>query len=165
MSFAHYSGLNKKSLFQTLREIFKEMPNIIPPQRIEYFISRGVKYFKLNSEVQKTALTYLNRLKQLQGTGGKSPAGLAAAFLWLASRQVYGNHFKQKSEVTQPGSLKALILDRQILDKQLEQNGYKELTQEEVSDFYLKTEVTLRNRAKEIVERLGNDFPELLKNS
>lgn len=167
--FAHYSRLNKKSLSQTFREIFKEVqeksPNIIPPQRIENFISRGVNHFKLNSEVQKIALTYLNRLKQLQGTGGKSPEGLAAAFLWLASKQAYGNHFKEKSEILPHREHKKKLndwYDVLLLKKKLEQNGYKDLTQHEVSDFYIKTEVTLRNRAKEIVEKLRNEFPELV---
>ncbi len=91
--------------------------NYVPPPSVKKFISKLVNKEKINTRVERLALELAERANESEISSGKTPAGLAAAYVYIAS-VMCGEHIPQR----------------------------------EIADVAEVTEVTVRNRCREILE-------------
>jgi transcription initiation factor TFIIB len=92
--------------------------NYIPPPSVQKFISKLVNKEKINPRVERLALELADRTNESEISSGKTPAGLAAAYVYIAS-VLSGEHIPQR----------------------------------EIAEFAEVTEVTVRNRCREILDK------------
>ena len=85
---------------------------------MEKYISKLVNNEKINSRVERLALELAGRTNESEISSGKTPAGLAAAYVYIAS-VMCGEHIPQR----------------------------------EIAEFAEVTEVTVRNRCREILDK------------
>lgn len=91
--------------------------NYIPPPSVQKYISKLVNKEKINPRVERLALEFAEKTNHSEISSGKTPAGLAAAYVYIAS-VISGEHIPQR----------------------------------EIAEFAEVTEVTVRNRCREILE-------------
>jgi transcription initiation factor TFIIB len=89
----------------------------VPPPPIQKYISKLVNKEKINPRVERLALEIAERTNDSEISSGKTPGGLAAAYVYIAS-VMSGEHIPQR----------------------------------EIAEFGEVTEVTVRNRCREILE-------------
>jgi transcription initiation factor TFIIB len=92
--------------------------NYIPPPSVQKYISKLVNKEKINPRVERLALELSERTNESEISSGKTPAGLAAAYVYIAS-VLTGEHIPQR----------------------------------EIAEYAEVTEVTVRNRCREILEK------------
>ncbi len=92
--------------------------NYIPPPSVQKYISKLVNREKINPRVERLALELAERANESEISSGKTPSGLAAAYVYIASVMT-GIHIPQR----------------------------------EIAEFADVTEVTVRNRCREILEK------------
>ena len=92
--------------------------NYVPPPSVQKYISKLVNREKINTKVERLALDLADRATESEITSGKTPAGLAAAYVYIAS-VLCSEHIPQR----------------------------------EIADIAEVTEVTVRNRCREILEK------------
>jgi transcription initiation factor TFIIB len=115
-SVAHIS---KKEIGRTYRYVSRELGLKLLPTSPEDYISRFCSELKLSGDVRAKTVAILQDAAHRELTSGRSPTGMAAASLYIAS---------------------VLCGERR--------------TQREVADVAGVTEVTIRNRYKEITKKL-----------
>ncbi|MCD6511949.1 MAG: transcription initiation factor IIB [Thaumarchaeota archaeon] len=114
---AKAAGVSKRFVAKYYRLIRKEIEDgHIPPPSIDRYIDKFVNVLKLNPKIEEIALKLFEKTSNSKIFDGKSPAGFAAAYLYIAS---------------------ALV-------------GMK-VPQKDLADVAEVTEVTVRNRCKEIM--------------
>jgi transcription initiation factor TFIIB len=102
----------------------------IPPPTVQKYISKLVNKEKINPRVERIALDLAEKTNESVISSGKTPAGLAAAYVYIAS-VLSGEHIPQR----------------------------------EIAEYAEVTEVTVRNRCREILDnfvirqrlRISND--------
>jgi transcription initiation factor TFIIB len=113
---ARVAGIEKERVGRYFRMVVKEVEkDKVPPTSVEKYISKLVNMAKLDPKTERLALT-ISRGTSDPISGGKAPAGFAAACVYISSVM----------------------------------NG-KHLPQSEIAEFAGVSEVTIRNRYKEIL--------------
>jgi len=116
---ADVSGLPKSTIAKYYRLILKEVEKeYIPVHSLDLFISKLVNTAGLDTKIQVHATRMSNQINDRKLTNGKSPAGIAAAFVYISS----------------------VLLGEKI-------------PQREIAEYAGVTEVTIRNRTREILDR------------
>ncbi|MCS7120020.1 MAG: transcription initiation factor IIB [Nitrososphaerota archaeon] len=116
---ASASGLDKKVISRSYRILQRELDFTAPSSKPAQYIMKLSNCLELNGKTSEIANRVLKVAKELKLTAGRSPTGLAAAALYVAS---------------------VICGER--------------MTQREISQAARITEVTIRNRYKELVDRL-----------
>jgi len=115
--------MSRKDVGRNYRYVARELELKMMPTTPRDYISRFCSELKLNGDVQAKTLDILREAVNKELTSGRSPTGIAAASLYIAS----------------------VLCGKRI-------------TQREVADVAGVTEVTIRNRYKEITKKLGIDI-------
>lgn len=89
------TGLRKKSIARCYRVIIANLDLKIPPVDIESHVDKIVKKGKISKNVKKASLEIINFAKKGQSLQGKDPTGVAAASIYLASKNL-GVNISQK---------------------------------------------------------------------
>lgn len=115
---AKAAGIQNRVAAKYYRLLINEVENnYVPPPSVKKFISKLVNKEKINPRVERLALELADRTNESEISSGKTPAGLAAAYVYIAS-VMCGEHIPQR----------------------------------EIADVAEVTEVTVRNRCREILE-------------
>jgi len=125
---AAVSKVSKKDIGKGYRFIARKL-NLTPKRLLvkpTEYVDRFADELELSERVRRRAVELLERAYELGLTSGKSPSGLVAAALYVAS----------------------------LLEGERK-------TQREVAEVAHVTEVTVRNRYKELVEKLNLDIPQI----
>lgn len=113
------AGLPKSTIAKYYRLILKEVEQkYVPLHPLQGYISKIVNKAELDSKIQIHAIKMSSQINDTKLTSGKSPAGIAAAFVYISS----------------------VMLGEKI-------------PQREIAEYAEVTEVTIRNRTREILER------------
>ncbi len=115
--------MSRKEIGRNYRYVARELGLKLMPTTPRDYISRFCSELKLSADVQAKTLDIIKEAANKELTSGRSPTGIAAASLYIAS---------------------VLCGERR--------------TQREVADVAGVTEVTIRNRYKELAERLDIDI-------
>ena len=116
---AKAAGVNSRAAAKYYRLLINEVENnYIPPPSVQKYISKLVNKEKINARVERLALELADKATESEISSGKTPAGLAAAYVYIAS-VICGEHIPQR----------------------------------EIAEFAEVTEVTVRNRCREILEK------------
>jgi len=114
------AGLTERSAAKYFRVL--QMSGIemvyVPPPPIQKYISKLVNNEKINPRVERLALELAEKANESEISSGKTPGGLAAAYVYIAA-VMWGEHIPQR----------------------------------EIAEFADVTEVTVRNRCREILEK------------
>ncbi len=115
---ASASRIDKRTAAKYYRLVLKEVETeYVPPPSIWMYISKLVNTAKIDPKVERLALRLARMTDDSKISGGKAPAGLAAAYVYISS-VILGMHTPQR----------------------------------EIADVAEVTEVTIRNRCREILE-------------
>lgn len=115
---ARASGVDKRTVAKYYRLVLKEVEKeYVPPPSLGKYISKLVNVIRIDPKVERLALYIMSKASDSKIFGGKAPAGLAAAFVYISSA-LLGEHVPQR----------------------------------EIAEAAEVTEVTVRNRSKEILE-------------
>ena len=113
------SGLPKPTIAKYYRLILKDVEQEhVPLHPLQGYISKLVNKAELDPKIQLCAIRMANQINDTKLTSGKSPAGIAAAFVYISS----------------------VMLGEKI-------------PQREIAEYADVTEVTIRNRTREILDR------------
>lgn len=116
---AKAAGIHSRAAAKYYRLLINEVENnYIPPPSVQKYISKLVNKEKINARVERLALELADKATESEISSGKTPAGLAAAYVYIAS-VICGEHIPQR----------------------------------EIAEFAEVTEVTVRNRCREILEK------------
>ncbi len=112
------AGIQNRAAAKYYRLLINQVEhNYVPPPSVQKYISKLVNKEKINPRVERLALELADRANESEISSGKTPAGLAAAYVYIAS-VLAGEHIPQR----------------------------------EIAEFAEVTEVTVRNRCREILE-------------
>jgi len=116
---AKASGTQERAAARYFRLLLNEVEkNYVPPPTVQKYISKLVNKEKINPKVERLALDLADRATESEISSGKTPAGLAAAYVYIAS-VLCSEHIPQR----------------------------------EIAEIAEVTEVTVRNRCREILEK------------
>jgi transcription initiation factor TFIIB len=114
---ADAANLDKRIVAKYYRLVLKEVEKeYVPPPSVEGYISKLANIAKIEPKIERLALKLASQTNDTRISSGKAPAGLAAAYVYIAS----------------------VLLS-------------KKLPQREVAEAADVTEVTVRNRCREIL--------------
>lgn len=111
------AGAEDRAAAKYYRMLLSLEHDYIPPPSVQKYISKLVNMEKINPRVERLALELAEKTNESEISSGKTPAGLAAAYVYMAS-VLAGEHIPQK----------------------------------DIAEFAEVTEVTVRNRCREILE-------------
>ena len=112
-------GTQERAAARYFRLLLNEVEkNYVPPPTVQKYISKLVNKEKINTKVERLALDLADRATESEISSGKTPAGLAAAYVYIAS-VLCSEHIPQR----------------------------------EIAEIAEVTEVTVRNRCREILEK------------
>ncbi len=115
---ARSARVDERSLARYYRFVLREVEKeYVPPPSVQKYISKLVNIAKIDPKVERLALQLAGQTNNSSISGGKSPAGLAAAYVYVSS----------------------VMLSRHI-------------PQRELAECAEVTEVTVRNRCREILD-------------
>ena len=115
---AKAAGIQNRAAAKYYRLLINQVEvNYVPPPSVQKYISKLVNKEKIDSRVERLALDLSDRANESEISSGKTPAGLAAAYVYIAS-VISGEHIPQR----------------------------------EIAEYAEVTEVTVRNRCREILE-------------
>jgi len=118
---AKASGTPERSAARYYRLLLNEVEvKYVPPPTVQKYISKLVNKEKINPKVERLALDLADRATESEISSGKTPAGLAAAYVYMAS-VLCSEHIPQR----------------------------------EIAEIAEVTEVTVRNRCREILEKFS----------
>lgn len=113
------AGIPDRAAARYYRLLLSEVEkNYVPPPSVQKYISKLVNKEKINARVERLALDLADRATESEISSGKTPSGLAAAYVYIAS-VICSEHIPQR----------------------------------EIAEFAEVTEVTVRNRCREILEK------------
>ncbi len=113
------ANLPKANVARYYRLIRKEVvKEYVPVHSLEIFISKLVNIANLNTKIERLAITISSQIQDSSLSSGKSPVGIAAAFVYISS----------------------VIVGEKI-------------PQREIAEYADITEVTIRNRTREILNK------------
>jgi len=113
------AGTQERASARYFRLLLNEVEkNYVPPPSVQKYISKLVNKEKINPKVERLALDLADRATESEISSGKTPAGLAAAYVYIAS-VLCSEHIPQR----------------------------------EIAEIAEVTEVTVRNRCREILEK------------
>jgi transcription initiation factor TFIIB len=116
---ANAAGVQNRAAAKYYRLLINSVEsNYIPPPSVQKYISKLVNKEKINPRVERLAYELSEKANESEISSGKTPAGLAAAYVYIAS-VMCGEHIPQR----------------------------------EIAEFAEVTEVTVRNRCREILEK------------
>jgi transcription initiation factor TFIIB len=116
---AEVSGTQERAAARYYRLLLNEVEvHYVPPPSVQKYISKLVNKEKINTKVERIALDLADRATESEISSGKTPAGLAAAYVYIAS-VLCSEHIPQR----------------------------------EIAEIAEVTEVTVRNRCREILEK------------
>ena len=113
------ANITKKEAARNYRFLLRELKPSVPQVNPRGYISKIVNNLALSGETERLAMVILNQASEMKLTGGRGPAGMAAACIYISSQ---------------------LTNERR--------------TQGEISKEAQVTEVTIRNRYKELAQRM-----------
>jgi transcription initiation factor TFIIB len=116
---ANAANISKKNQARNYRFLLRKLKAKVPPIDHEEYVSRLIGKLELSGDVEKVAIEILENARELKLTGGRAPAGIAAATTYIAC----------------------------LLMKETR-------TQGEIAKEANVTEVTIRNRYKELIDEL-----------
>jgi transcription initiation factor TFIIB len=112
------AGIQSRAAAKYYRLLINQVEsNYVPPPSVQKYISKLVNKEKINPRVERLALELAEKANESEISSGKTPAGLAAAYVYIAS-VIAGEHIPQR----------------------------------EIAEYAEVTEVTVRNRCREILE-------------
>jgi len=114
------ANISKKEAARNYRLLFRKLKPSVPQVNTGKYISKIVNNLELSGETERLAMVILNQASEMKLTGGRGPAGMAAACIYISSQ---------------------LTNERR--------------TQGEISKEAQVTEVTIRNRYKELAQRMN----------
>ncbi len=118
---ANAAGINSRAAAKYYRLLINQVENnYVPPPSVQKYISKLVNREKINAKVERLALELADRANESEISSGKTPSGLAAAYVYIAS-VLCGEHIPQR----------------------------------EIAEFAEVTEVTVRNRCREILGKFS----------
>ena len=126
-------GVNKKEVGRCYRLIIKELNKQMPIVDPASCISKIAEKIGISGKTQGRAIEILRQAKEKRMSSGRGPMGLAAAALYIACE--LNNEMKNFRGYSRP------------------------VTQRDIAETAGVTEVTVRNRYKELVEELGIKLP------
>ncbi|MDG6996938.1 MAG: transcription initiation factor IIB [Nitrososphaerota archaeon] len=116
---AKAAGINSRAAAKYYRLLINEVENnYVPPPSVQKYISKLVNKEKINAKVERLALELADKANESEISSGKTPSGLAAAYVYIAT-VMCGEHIPQR----------------------------------EIAEFAEVTEVTVRNRCREILNK------------
>jgi transcription initiation factor TFIIB len=116
---AKATSTQERAAARYYRLLFSEVEvRYLPPPSVQKYISKLVNLEKINPRVERLALDLADRATESEISSGKTPAGLAAAYVYIAS-VLCSEHIPQR----------------------------------EIAEIAEVTEVTVRNRCREILEK------------
>jgi len=116
---AKATGTQERAAARYYRLLVSEVEvHYLPPPSVQKYISKLVNKEKINPRVERLALDLADRATESEISSGKTPAGLAAAYVYIAS-VLCSEHIPQR----------------------------------EIAEIAEVTEVTVRNRCREILEK------------
>ena len=113
------ANISRKICARNYRFLLKRLKEDVPLYEPRRYVSKLINHLKLTGRAESIAIEVLERSKELKLTAGRSPAGLAAACIYIA----------------------CILADERV-------------TQGDVAKSAKVTEVTIRNRYKEMIEEL-----------
>lgn len=116
---ANAANISKKNQARNYRFLLRRLKAKVPPVEPEEYLSRFIGKLELSGDVESVAIEILENARELKLTGGRGPAGIAAATIYIACLLM-----KEKR------------------------------TQGEIAKEAKVTEVTIRNRYKELIDEL-----------
>lgn len=84
---AEHSGASRRAIGRMIRWLFRELKLGVPPLSSRAYLPRLCQQLAVAPLIQSTADDILRRAEATGVTAGRSPTGLAAAALYIASRQ------------------------------------------------------------------------------
>jgi transcription initiation factor TFIIB len=113
------AGTQERASARYFRLLLNEVEKgYVPPPTVQKYISKLINKEKINPKVERIALDLADRATESEISSGKTPAGLAAAYVYIAS-VLCSEHIPQR----------------------------------EIAEIAEVTEVTVRNRCREILEK------------
>jgi transcription initiation factor TFIIB len=113
------ANIPKKKCASSYRFLLKNLEEDVPLYEPRRYVSKLINHLNLTGNAESIAIEILEQAKELKLTSGRSPAGLAAACIYIA----------------------CILADERI-------------TQGDVAKSAKVTEVTIRNRYKEMIEEI-----------
>ena len=112
------ANISKKESGRHYRFLLKKLNTNVPPVEAKRYVSKLVNQLELSGNVERMAMTILDKATELRLTSGRAPAGIAVAATYIAS--VLMDERRTQTELAQIGKI---------------------------------TEVTIRNRYKELIQK------------
>jgi transcription initiation factor TFIIB len=139
---AEASLVNKKEVARCYRFIVKALDKQMPIVSPVSCVSKIAEKIGISQETQGLAIKILHQAKEKKMSSGRAPMGLAAAALYIACLQCLQNAPEEEKNWNI-----ARFKHRQ------------EKTQQKIAEAAGVTEVTVRNRYKELKDKLGIEIP------
>ena len=128
---ARAAGIDRRALAKYYRLMVKEVEReYVPPTSVEKYVSKLVNLAKLDPKVERLSLLLASKTTDTKITGGKAPAGLAAAYIYIAS-VLLGEHLPQReiAEIAEVTEVTVRNRCREILDSSLIRQRLKQASQ------------------------------------
>ncbi|NPB01884.1 MAG: transcription initiation factor IIB family protein [Methanopyri archaeon] len=158
---AELFGITPKELNRTHRVLLRHLNERMPAPDPKQYLSRFASELGVSEEVEMLAREILKKAEKKGLTVSRNPAGLAGAALYLAGllkAKEYIEEYKKKMEEAESEEEKK-ELERELNEKLRTCRR----TQPEVAKVSGVTEVTIRNRYKELAKELGLEVPDPTK--
>jgi len=154
-------GISPKDINRTHRVLLRHLDERMPAPDPKQYLSRFATELGVSEEVEMLAREILEKAEKKGLTVSRNPAGLAGAALYLAGllkAKEYIEEYREKMKEAESEE------EKERLERELNEKLRRcRRTQPEVAKVSGVTEVTIRNRYKELAEELGLDVPDPTK--
>jgi transcription initiation factor TFIIB len=122
---AYSFELEKKDLARNYRFLVKTLTPKVPKVNTEGYISKLVSKLDLTGSTEMTAIAILDTASEMRLTGGRGPAGMAAACIYISTRLT--NELRTQGDIARVAQVTEVTI----------RNRYKELLEELEIEIYL----------------------------
>jgi transcription initiation factor TFIIB len=119
------ANISKKENGRNYRFLLRNLETRVPPVEVKSYISKFVNQLALSGTVENLAMQILEQAMVMRLTGGRGPAGMAAAATYIAS--LLTNERRTQGEIARGAQVTEVTI----------RNRYKELTQKLVIEMDL----------------------------
>jgi transcription initiation factor TFIIB len=119
------ANISKKENGRNYRFLLRNLETRVPPVEVKSYISKFVNQLALSGTVENLAMQILEQAMVMRLTGGRGPAGMAAAATYIAS--ILTNERRTQGEIARGAQVTEVTI----------RNRYKELTQKLVIEMDL----------------------------
>ncbi len=111
------ANISKKEAARNYRLLFRKLKPSVPQVNTGKYISKIVNNLELSGETERLAMVILNQASEMKLTGGRGPAGMAAACIDISSQLT--NERRTQGEISKEAQVTEVTI----------RNRYKELAQ------------------------------------